>query len=135
MPLSVLLVDDNPHFLRILDRFLTVHGEAGAQVVGTVVGGRDAVAEAARLRPDIILVDLTMPDVPGLTLLPQLRRTLFDAILITLSLRDPTEYGEAATVAGADAFVSKTHLERDLLPTIQRLAARQPQRGMTPQEG
>ena len=65
MPLCALLVDDNPHFLRILDRFLTVHGEAGAQVVGTVVGGRDAVAEAVRLRPDIILVDLKMPDITG----------------------------------------------------------------------
>jgi DNA-binding NarL/FixJ family response regulator len=124
MTLSVLLVDDNPHFLRILDRFLAVHGDGDVRVVGSVVGGRDAVAHAAWLRPDVILVDLTMPDVPGLQLLPQLRRTLPDAILIALSLRDPDEYQEDTLAAGADAFVSKASLECDLLPAIQRLAAR-----------
>ncbi len=131
MTLSVLLVDDNPHFLRILDRFLEIHGAGAVQVVGTVMAGRDAVAEAARLRPDVVLVDLTMPEVPGLTLLPQLRRTLADAILIALSLRDPAEYRAAAVAAGADAFVSKTRLECDLLPAIQRLAARESRRGDT----
>jgi DNA-binding NarL/FixJ family response regulator len=133
MPLSALLVDDNPHFLRILDRFLTVHGEAGAQVVGTVVGGRDAVAEAVRLRPDIILVDLKMPDISGIELLPQLRRALPNALLIVLSLTEPAEYEAAARVAGADAFVAKARLECDLIPTIQRLASRAPRRDRPPQ--
>lgn len=134
MPLSVLLVDDNPHFLRVLAGFLAAHGEAAVQVVGTVVGGREAVAQAARLRPDVILVDLKMPDVPGLDVLAQLRRALPEAILVALSLADPTEYGAAAMVAGADAFVSKAWLECDLLPRIQRLAARPPRCARTPRE-
>ena len=133
--LSVLLVDDNPHFLRILDRFLSDYSEDMLRVVGSVAGGRDAVAEAERLRPDVILLDLKMPDVPGLQLLPQLRRTLPDAILIALTLMDADEYREDALAAGAEAFVSKTSLECDLIPAIQRLASRAPRLGMIPQEG
>lgn len=127
--LSVLLVDDNPHFLRILDRFLSAHGDCDVRVVGSVVGGRDAVAQAAWLRPDVILVDLKMPDVPGLQLLPELRKMLPDAILIALTLMDSDEYREDTLAAGADAFVSKASLECDLIPEIQRLASREPRRG------
>jgi len=135
MTLSVLLVDDNPHFLRTLDRFLSVHGDGDVRVVGSVVGGRDAVAEAERLRPDVILVDLKMPDVPGLQLLPQLRRTLPNAMLIALSLADPDEFREETLAAGADVFVSKASLECDLLPAIQRLASHEPRPGLTSREG
>jgi len=133
--LSVLLVDDNRTFLRILTGFLSEYGEGALRVVGSVEGGRDAVAEAERLQPDVILVDLKMPDVPGLQLLPQLRRTLPDAILIALTLMDADECRGDALAAGAEAFVSKASLECDLLPAIQRLASRAPRSGMTPREG
>jgi DNA-binding NarL/FixJ family response regulator len=126
MSLSVLLVDDNPHFLRILDHFLAAHGRGDVRVVGTVEGGRDVVAEAERLQPDVILVDLKMPDVPGLQLLPQLRRTFPGAILIAMSLINPEECRDDTLAAGADAFVSKARIERDLIPAIRRLAAREP---------
>ncbi len=135
MPLSVLLVDDNPTFLRVLQDFLADYGAGLVQVVGAVVGGRHAVAQAEQLHPQVILLDLQMPDVPGLDLLPPLRTRLPEALLIALSLRDPEEYRAQTLAAGADAFVAKACLARDLLPTIQRLAARQPQRGMTSQEG
>jgi len=135
MTLSALLVDDNPHFLRVLDRFLATYGGGDVQVVGSVVGGRDAVAQAAWLRPDVILLDLKMPDVSGLQLLPELRKMLPDAILIALTLMDAGEYREDALAAGAEAFVSKASLECDLLPAIQRIASRAPRCGMTPREG
>jgi len=135
MTLSVLLVDDNPFFLRILDQFLSERREGDVKVVGTVMGGRDAVAQAERLRPEVILVDLKMPECSGLELLPQLRKTLPDAILIALSLMDPDEFREDTLAAGADGFVSKVRLERDLIPAIQRLASREPRRGMTKREG
>jgi DNA-binding NarL/FixJ family response regulator len=60
---SVLLVDENPHFLRILDRFISEHSESTLRAVGSVVGGRDTVPRAERLRPGVILLDLAMPDV------------------------------------------------------------------------
>jgi DNA-binding NarL/FixJ family response regulator len=125
----VLLVDDNRTFLRILTRYLSEQGEGTLSVVGSVIGGQDAVAQAQRLHPDIILLDLAMPDVSGLALLPKLRKTLPDAIIIALTLMDPDSSRQATLEAGADAFVSKTSLERDLLPAIRRLAVREPGSG------
>jgi two-component system invasion response regulator UvrY len=124
--LSVLLVDDNRAFLRILTGFLSEYGEGVLRVVGSVAGGRDAVAQAQRLMPDVILLDLAMPDVSGLALLPRIREALPDAILIALTLLDPNSSREATLTAGADAFVSKMSLERELIPTIRRLASRGP---------
>jgi CheY-like chemotaxis protein len=119
MSRSVLLVDDNPTFLRILTRFLAGQREEDVRVVGAVVGGREAVAQAERLQPDVILLDLEMPDVPGLDLLPRLRATLPKARLIALTLMDPGSFQAKALAAGADAFVSKASLEYDLFPAIQ----------------
>ncbi len=127
--LSVLLVDDNPTFLRILARFLEDQGEDDLRVVGSVVGGRDALAEAERLKPDVLLLDLEMPDVPGLDLLPRLRETLPDAILVALTLMDPDSFRPSVLAAGADAFVSKASLEHDLVPVIRRLAPLEARRG------
>jgi DNA-binding NarL/FixJ family response regulator len=126
--LSVLLVDDNRTFLRILTEFLSAHGEGALQVVGAVCEGGEAVAQAETLRPDVVLVDLQMPLQSGLTLLPHLRARLPDAILVALTLLDPDVYQAATLAAGADAFVSKLRLEHDLIPTIRRLASRRPRR-------
>jgi two-component system, NarL family, nitrate/nitrite response regulator NarL len=127
--LSVLLVDDNRAFLRILAEFLSEYGEGALRVVGSVVGGRDAVAQAETLQPDVVLVDLQMPLQSGLTLLPHLRARLPGAILVALTLLDPDLYQAATLAAGADAFVSKMRLEQDLIPTIRRLASREPRSG------
>jgi CheY-like chemotaxis protein len=126
--LSVLLVDDNRTFLRILTEFLAEQGAGVLRVVASVLGGREAVAQAETLRPDVVLVDLQMPLQSGVTLLPHLRARLPDAILVALTLLDPGEYEAAALAAGADAFVSKMRLEHDLIPTIRRLASAGPRR-------
>lgn len=118
---NVLLVDDNPTFLGVLARFLEDQCEDDLRVLGSIVGGRDALAQAERLKPDVILLDLEMPDVSGLDLLPQLRQTVPDAILVALTLMDPDSFRQTALAAGADAFVSKASLEHDLVPVIRRL--------------
>ena len=126
--LSVLLVDDNRTFLRVLTEFLAEAGEGALRVVGSVLDGREAVVQAETLHPDVVLVDLQMPLQSGVTLLPHLRTRLPDAILVALTLLDPDLYQAATLAAGADAFVSKMRLEQDLLPTIWRLAAGRPRR-------
>jgi DNA-binding NarL/FixJ family response regulator len=131
-PRAVMLVDDNLIFLRMLTRFLANQREVEVCVVGAVLGGRGAVAQADRLRPDVILLDLEMPDVSGLDLLPRLRATVPDARLIALTLLDPDTHQAMVLAAGADGFVSKASLEHDLIPAIQGLAPLAPRRDPCP---
>ncbi len=119
-PISVLLVDDNPTFLRVATRFLQAH--EGVNVVGTANGGQEALVKAQDLRPQIILLDLAMPDLPGLQAIPRLRKLLPQAGIIALTLLDTSGYRQAALSAGADDFIPKAALNTDLLPSIQRVA-------------
>jgi DNA-binding NarL/FixJ family response regulator len=116
---SVLLIDDNPIFLRCATFFLKKG--ADIDVVGTACGGKDALALADILKPDIALVDLSMADLPGLELIPQLRTALPRMGIIVLTLLDADDYRKAALAAGADGFVSKHTMNKDLIPTIQRI--------------
>jgi two-component system response regulator NreC len=118
--ISVLLVDDNPIFLHCAKRFLQKRQDV--TVVGTVSGGKWAVDLVQNLRPDVALIDLSMPDLPGLELIPQLRAALPEIGIIALTLFDTDDYREAALAAGADGFVSKNTMNTDLMPAIQRVA-------------
>jgi DNA-binding NarL/FixJ family response regulator len=118
--ISVLLVDDSRDFLRIAARFLEAHEHIA--VVGAVDNAREALAELPRLRPDIIVIDLEMPEVSGLETIPQLRAELPQAGIVALTLLDEDAYRKAALDAGADAFVSKDRAAADLLPVVHRVA-------------
>jgi DNA-binding NarL/FixJ family response regulator len=130
--MTLLLVDDNPTFLRILERFLDEQEDEELSVIGTATGGQEGLAKAMTLRPDVVLLDLAMPDTHGLDVIPRLRRMLPDVGIIALTLLSPESYREAALAAGADGFVTKANLDADLLPAIRGLAetrrmARSPQ--------
>ncbi len=126
---SLLLVDDNPVFLDLLRRYLEVYGNGGLAIAGTALGGKEALTRAPNLRPDVIVIDLVMPDLPGLEAIPRLRRLLPEAGIIALTFSDTDYDRQAALAAGADDFVSKARLEHELLPAIWRLAERAPRRG------
>jgi two-component system response regulator NreC len=116
---SVLLVDDNPIFLHCAKRFLQKRQDV--IVVGTVSGGKWAINLAQNLKPDVALIDLSMSDLPGLELIPQLRAALPEIGIIALTLFDTDDYREAALAAGADGFVSKNTMNTDLIPAIQKI--------------
>ena len=118
-PISVLLVDDNPTLLRVATRFLEKHDEV--VLVGTAVGGVGALARAQELRPDVILLDLAMPDLPGLEVIPRLREAVPEMRIIALTMLDTEQYRTAALATGADEFVPKADLSTDLLPAIRRV--------------
>jgi DNA-binding NarL/FixJ family response regulator len=118
--ISLLLVDDNPTFLEMATRFLQGHEDLA--VVGTARGGEEALKQARDLHPDVVLLDLAMPKLNGLGVIPHLRSTLPDMGIIVLTLLDASAYRQAALDAGADDFVSKTALVADLLPAIRRVA-------------
>ena len=128
--MSLLLVDDNPGFLRILASFLERSGQGEIVILGAARGGKEALTKAQALRPQVILIDLAMPDLHGLDAIPQLRGMLPDVGIIALTLLDSGSYRQAALTAGANDFVSKARLDTDLLPAIWRLGrGEQPRRG------
>ena len=118
---SVLLVDDNPTFLRLAARFLDVHGHNQVVVVGKAHGGTEALARTQELKPEVVLLDLAMPDMPGLEVIRRLRETLPWVRIIALTLMGNEHYRKAALAAGADEFVPKASMSADLLPAIRRV--------------
>ena len=123
-PISVLLVDDNPAFLRIATRFLQEHDDI--VIVGAAGGGEEALALAQDLQPDIVVIDLAMPGLSGLETIPLLRAMLPEVGIIALTVLDINSYWQAALAAGANEFVPKASLSTDLLPAIRRVAQADP---------
>lgn len=119
--ITILLVDDNPTFLRILAQFIEEDGRNEMAVICQAGGGYEALSAAEKLRPQVVLIDLEMPDLHGLVLIPRLRKILPEAGLIVLSMLDTEGYREAAFSVGADGFVSKAAMLSELVPAIHRL--------------
>lgn len=119
---SVLLVDDNTTFRNVAAKFLKTL--PGLSVAGTAVGGLDGLAQAQALRPDLILVDLQMRDLDGLSLIPQLRALLPQTNIIALTLLEASAFRGVSLAAGADEFVDKATMFADLWPAIERVRQR-----------
>ena len=107
-----LLADDSREFLAAFGQVLA--GYDSLVVVGWAVSGRDALEQAGRLRPDLVFMDITMPEMDGLEATRQLKRQPDPPFVAVVTLHDLPEYRAAALAAGADAFVTMQHLGRQL---------------------
>ena len=116
---SILLVDDDPTFLRHVERFLTRDGTN--RVVGTALDGPNAVTEARRLQPDVVLLDLSMPGGDGFDAIAPLREAAPDASIVVVTMMEEDEHRDRALSLGVDGFVLKSKLIDDLLPELDRL--------------
>ena len=115
----VLLADDFPDLLTAIGGLLA----EDCQVVGSVDDGGALLEAAARLQPDVIVLDLNIPTVNGLEACRQITKANphIKVILMTAE-RDPVIM-RAALAAGASAFIEKEAVADDLLPAIQRACA------------
>jgi DNA-binding NarL/FixJ family response regulator len=118
----VLVVDDSPVFRRGMGRAVEVQG--GLELVGEAGGGEAALEAIERLRPDVVLLDLRMPDVDGFEVLERLRDTdpppSCRVVIVSASLDGETE--RAALAAGAAACVSKESPRAEICAAALRLA-------------
>jgi DNA-binding NarL/FixJ family response regulator len=115
----VLLADDHPAMLA-----LTADALAGeCLVVGRVGDGYELLAEAERLDPDVIVLDVTMPRLDGIEAARQLQRSHQGARLVFLTVHEDPDYARAALDAGGLGFVVKARLASDLLPAIRAALA------------
>jgi two-component system KDP operon response regulator KdpE len=111
----VLVVDDEPEIRRALRANLTGHGFE----VTAVATGREALAEAARARPDLILLDLGLPDSPGLDVCARFRAEQVDAPIIILSVQEDEDQKVRALDEGADDYLTKPFGMNELLARIR----------------
>lgn len=109
---SVMLVDDSAIFRGVLRRTLEA---AGWTVCGEATDGRDAIEKAGQLQPRIILLDLAMPGMNGLTAARHLKEILPDVRLILLTGHGDLFKSAEASSAGIDAVVSKSEPIPELL--------------------
>jgi DNA-binding NarL/FixJ family response regulator len=115
----VLLADDHPLLLGVIGRFLA---EApGIQVVARVRTGMQALSLVEFHRPDLLLMNLVLPDVSGLEVTRRLVAAPWTPRIVLMSLHDEPEYRRAVEAAGADGFVVKQDLGTELLPLIRSL--------------
>jgi CheY-like chemotaxis protein len=116
--IKVLLVDDNPEFLEVAANFLA--GLDDVHVVGLASSGREALCLVHDLAPDLVLMDLSMPEMNGLEATRRLKRLPLPPHVVIVTLYDGPESAAAAREAGADDFITKSEFGDSLLPLIHR---------------
>jgi len=112
-----------PHVLVIDDeiqirRFLRVSLEANGYIVDEAAGGQEAILTSARLRPDVIILDLGLPDIDGFEVLKRLREWS-QVPVIVLSVRDADRDKVALLDAGADDYLTKPFSVDELLARLR----------------
>ena len=110
----VLLADDHPELLAQIASVL----KDEFAVVGSVTNGVELVTAAARLDPDVVVLDITMPGLDGIEAAGRLKRAACRAKLVFLTVHEDQDYVRAAMRSGGSAYVIKARLASDLVPAI-----------------
>jgi len=125
MDFKILLVDDNQTFAASVKQFLAIL--QGATVIGHATSGQDALEQARALKPDLILMDIGLPDTSGLDVARTLQTWTEPPQVIFLTMHNNQAYRDAAQKAGAAGFVNKANFVSQLFPIIEELVSKQPQ--------
>jgi DNA-binding NarL/FixJ family response regulator len=113
--LRVLVVDDHASFRRLAQRLLVLVA-GGYEVVGLAAGGAEAVRQAVLLQPDLVLLDVLLPDLDGFGVAERLASLANPPVVVLLSSRTQIELGARLDTAPVRGFLPKEEL------TLQRLA-------------
>ena len=116
-PIRVLLADD--HMIVRTGIRHVLEGEPGFEVVGEAATGSEAVALAARLQPDVVILDISMPGESGLLLAARLRDSSPEPRILILSMHDNAEYVLGSVRAGAHGYLLKDTAATELRSAIR----------------
>jgi DNA-binding NarL/FixJ family response regulator len=117
---SILLADDNAAILDAVSRLLRNHQ---CNVVARINDGSEVVREALRLRPDIIVLDISMDTLNGIDLARELSLSGSSSKIIFLSVHEDSDFVNAAMGAGGSAYVVKSHVATDLCTAVDAVLA------------
>jgi CheY-like chemotaxis protein len=113
----ILLVDDNEPVRRSVETLL--HSHKDWFVCGEASDGLQAVAEAKSLRPDLIIMDVSMPNMNGLEATRVILREVRESRVLIISQNDPAIVRRQAVEAHALGFVEKSNIQRDLIAAVE----------------
>jgi pilus assembly protein CpaE len=115
--IRVLIVDDIPETREHLSKLLGFEGDI--DVVGSAASGAEALRMAATLTPDIVLMDINMPDMDGIATTEQLSRDIPTASIIMMSVQGEADYLRRSMLAGAREFLVKPFSSDELTASIR----------------
>lgn len=118
---KILIVEDNHSFRKLLKGIL--HEYFPLMVIEDAGDGREALQKVDSFCPDLILMDIRLPDESGLELTKKIKKECPNIIIIILTSYDLPEYREAATRNGADAFMTKgSTTEKEIVALVKSYA-------------
>ena len=115
----ILLADDHPNFPEMEERLL----EPEFEVVGKVCNGQALFEEAMRLKPEVIVTDISMPIVNGIEAADRLKESDCNSRIVFLTVHSDTEFVRRCLSAGAFRYVSKSRIASELVPAIREALA------------
>ena len=115
--LHILVADDHPTIMQMVKQILK--GHPGFEVVGEARDGQQAVTLAEALKPDVVVVNITMPKMSGFEAARRIRSRLPDCAIVILSSHKDEQFIAEARKAGANGYVAKSDADRELVQAIE----------------
>src|SRR5437667_6269591 len=116
MKIRILLVDD--HTILRAGLKMMLNAQPDMDVIGEAHDGRQAIQESQRLHPDIVLMDITMPDMNGIESTRQIKKALPDVKVLILTMHENDEYVFQALRAGASGYILKEAADTELMSAL-----------------
>jgi DNA-binding NarL/FixJ family response regulator len=123
-PLRILIADDHDLVRRGVKALLQSH--AGWQICGEAVTGREAVSKTEELKPDIVILDISMPDLNGVEAARRIRKASTNTEILILSMHYSDHLIREMIDAGVRGYIVKSDSDRDLIIAVETLAKHQP---------
>jgi len=112
---TIVIVDDDPRFRGIARRLLE---SEGFDVIGEAADGREALSVAGELEPDIVLLDVQLPDIDGIEVASQLTANGAGPAIVLTSTRDESDFGPQLQQSGARGFVPKGEISAERITSL-----------------
>lgn len=111
----ILLADDHPRFPEMAERFL----EPEFEVIGKVRNGQALFEEAMRLKPDVIVTDISMPILNGIEAAERLKESCCSSRIVILTVHADADFVRRCLSVGAFGYVAKSRIASELVPAIR----------------
>ena len=120
--MRILIADDHHMVRRGVGDLLSK--EAGWEICGEATDAAQAIQKASELNPDLVLLDISLPDGSGLEAARRIRQEIPHVRILMMSHHDATQFVQSALESGADGCIDKARLALDLVTTIKNLQPR-----------